>query len=117
MTHPGDREVTVFNAARKLPASERNAYLDTACAGDAAFAYVAVFSAHANVGFFHGAALKDPAGLLQGSGKRMRHVKLIPGQRLNAAALANLIDAAYRDIKARLDAEQSAASGSSEPLP
>ena len=32
----------------------------TACAQDAAFAYVAVFRAHANVGFFYGAELEDP---------------------------------------------------------
>ncbi|HEY1930370.1 MAG TPA: DUF1801 domain-containing protein, partial [Caulobacteraceae bacterium] len=46
-----------------------------ACAGDAAFGYVDAFSAHANVGFFFGAELDDPARLLEGAGKRMRHVK------------------------------------------
>ena len=46
----------------------------TACVGDAPFAYVNVFTAHVNVGFFHGASLEDPAGLLVGEGKRMRHV-------------------------------------------
>src|SRR5262249_4779040 len=47
-----------------------------ACVGDAPFCYVNAFTAHVNVGFFHGAELPDPAGLLQGSGKHMRHVKL-----------------------------------------
>jgi hypothetical protein len=55
------------------------------------------------VGFFHGAALPDPARLLQGAGKFMRHVKLKPGTATNAAALNKLIDAAYSDIKARLE--------------
>ncbi len=50
----------------------------TACAPDAAFGYVAVFTAHVNVGFFRGAELDDATGLLQGSGKRMRHVKIRP---------------------------------------
>src|ERR1039457_19020 len=36
MTEPPDREVAVFNAARRLPVGERVAYLDKACAGDAA---------------------------------------------------------------------------------
>src|SRR5208283_2948026 len=36
MTNSPDREVAVFNAARRLPARERAAYLDEACAGDAA---------------------------------------------------------------------------------
>lgn len=76
-----------------------------ACADDAAFGYVDAFSAHANVGFFHGAALEDPAGLLQGAGKRMRHVKLRWGEPVDAAALNDLIAAAYRDIRARLRAE------------
>jgi hypothetical protein len=75
----------------------------TACLGDAPFGYVNVFSSHANVGFFHGAALPDPARLLQGAGKFMRHVKLKPGTATNAAALSALIHAAYADIKARVE--------------
>ena len=66
---------------------------------------VAIFKAHANVAFFHGAELSDPAGLLEGTGKRMRHVKLKPGQPVNSAALAELIDAAYLHIKLLLRAE------------
>jgi hypothetical protein len=71
--------------------------------GDAPFAYVNVFTSHVNVGFFHGAALPDPARLLQGAGKFMRHVKLTPGTATNTAALSRLIDAAYSDIKARVE--------------
>jgi hypothetical protein len=74
----------------------------TACVEDAAFAYVDAFAAHANIGFFHGAALDDPAGLLQGAGKRMRHVKLRWGEPVDTAALEALIAAACRDIRARI---------------
>ena len=74
-----------------------------ACLGDAPFGYVNIFTAHVNVGFFHGAALPDPARLLQGTGKFMRHVKLRPGIATNDEALDRLIDAAYRDIKARVE--------------
>jgi len=70
-----------------------------ACLGDAPFGYVNVFTSHANVGFFRGAALPDPARLLQGSGRLMRHVKLKPGTATNAAALGRLIEAAYADMK------------------
>ena len=73
-----------------------------ACVEDAPFGYVNTFKNHVNVGFFYGALLEDPAGLLEGSGKRMRHVKLQPGADLDAASLRNLIDAAYADIKTRL---------------
>ena len=74
----------------------------TACVGDAAFGYVGAFKDHVNVGFFFGALLKDPAHLLEGTGKRGRHVKLRPGWEMNSAALAQLVDAAYADIRARL---------------
>jgi hypothetical protein len=74
----------------------------TACVGDAPFGYVNAFSAHVNVGFFYGASLDDPAGLLEGAGKRMRHVKVRWAQQVNAAALSELIAAAYRDIRLRL---------------
>jgi hypothetical protein len=74
----------------------------TACVEHAAFGYVNAFRDHVNVGFFHGASLDDPAGLLEGSGKRMRHVKLRWGQPVNQAALGTLITAAYRDIRERL---------------
>lgn len=74
----------------------------TACVGDAAFAYVGIYTAHANVGFFLGAELKDPARLLEGTGKRMRHVKLRPATPRDPTALGALIDAAYADMKRRL---------------
>ena len=73
------------------------------CLGDAPFAYVNVFTSHVNVGFFHGAALPDPARLLEGDGKSMRHVKLRPGAATNAAALSRLIETAYADIKTRVE--------------
>ena len=74
----------------------------TACVGDAAFAYVDAFTAHVNVGFFQGNELDDPAGLLEGTGKFMRHVKVRPGRPLNEAALRALIEHAYSDVKQRV---------------
>jgi hypothetical protein len=70
-----------------------------ACLGDVPFGYVNVFTAHVNVGFFQGAGLRDPAGLLRGGGKRMRHVKLKARVDVDAASLKQLIEAAYADIK------------------
>ncbi|MGD9644929.1 MAG: DUF1801 domain-containing protein [Pirellulales bacterium] len=75
----------------------------TACVGDAAFGYVNVFTAHVNVGFFRGAEIADPARLLTGTGKFMRHVKLRPESDVDATALTELITTAYRDIKTRLE--------------
>jgi len=95
-----------FEVMRKCGDEVRELFHDgcpVACLGDAPFAYVNAFTSHVNVGFFHGAALPDPARLLQGAGKFMRHVKLRPGMAANAAALSRLIDAAYLDIKARVE--------------
>lgn len=75
-----------------------------ACVQGAAFAYVNAFKAHVNVGFYHGASLLDPARLLEGRGKRMRHVKLRPDVPVDEAALRALIRAAHRDVVARLHA-------------
>jgi hypothetical protein len=77
----------------------------TACVGDAAFAYVAVYTAHVNVGFFRGAQLADPAGILEGSGKQMRHVKLKPGRDFDGPFLAKLVARAYADMRERVRAE------------
>ena len=74
----------------------------TACVGDAAFGYVNAFTAHVNVGFFRGAELADPEGLLQGTGKFMRHVKLAPERHVDARAMRMLIETAYVDMKRRL---------------
>jgi hypothetical protein len=74
-----------------------------ACLGDAPFAYVNVFTSHVNVGFFHGASLADPARLLEGAGRFMRHVKLRLEMPTNTAALHAIIEAAYADIKFRVE--------------
>ena len=74
-----------------------------ACVGDVPFGYVNVFTTHVNVGFFQGARLRDPDHLLQGNGKFMRHVKLTPGTATDDAALSGLVEAAYLDIKARVE--------------
>ena len=74
-----------------------------ACFGEVPFAYVNAFTSHVNVGFFQGASLPDPASLLQGSGKFMRHVKLRPSETTHSAPLHSLIKTAYSDIKARVE--------------
>jgi hypothetical protein len=74
-----------------------------ACLGNVPFGYVNAFTSHVNVGFFQGAGLRDPSGLLQGNGRFMRHVKLRPGAAANSVALSRLIEEAYADIKARVE--------------
>jgi len=77
----------------------------TACVGDAAFGYVNAFKAHVNIGFFRGAEIADPEGMLEGAGRFMRHVKLRPGCAFNATPLAKLVETAYADMRDRVQAE------------
>ena len=79
----------------------------TACVVDSAFGYVNAFKSHVNVGFFRGAEISDPKGLLEGTGKYMRHVKLGGARDIDTTALSRLIEAAYTDMKARVQAESS----------
>jgi len=106
--HSGDRGTIAlrwFEVMRACGKDVRELLHDghpTACVGDAAFAYVNAFTAHVNVGFFRGADLPDPQGLLEGTGKVMRHVKLRPGVAVDATALTALIHAAYADMTVQL---------------
>lgn len=95
-----------FDAMRRCGDEVRELLHDgcpVACLGDVPFGYVNVFTSHVNVGFYQGSSLPDPAHLLQGDGKFMRHVKLRPGVATNTAALMSLIEAAYSDIKDRVE--------------
>ncbi len=77
------------------------------CVESAPFAYINAFTSHVNLGFFYGADLPDESGLLEGTGKRMRHIKLRPGGSYDEAAILSLIHLAYVDIKERLLMERS----------
>ena len=107
--HPGELGAIAhrwFEVMRKCGDEVRELLHDgcpVACLGDAPFGYVNVFTSHVNVGFYHGASLPDPARLLQGAGRFMRHVKLKPGAPANDAALRTLIELAYSDIKSRVE--------------
>ena len=95
-----------FDAMRQCGDEVRELLHDgcpTACLGNVPFGYVKVFRSHVNIGFFQGAALPDPTRLLQGTGKFMRHMKLRPAFAIDDAALSRLIEAAYSDIKARIE--------------
>ena len=110
--HPGELGATAqrsFEVMRDCGDDVRELLHDghpTACVGDAAFAYVNVFTAHVNVGFFRGAEIADPEGLLEGTGKFMRHVKLRPDRDADAKALMKLIETAYTDMRRRLDSSR-----------
>ncbi len=60
------------------------------------FVALVLHKAHVNLQFLRGAELPDPAGILEGTGKAMRHVKLRSMKDLQRAEVDTLIEAAAR---------------------
>ena len=58
------------------------------------FCYIKAFKNHVNFGFWRGAELPDPAGILQGTGEKMRHVSLASTQEMQPQLLRDLVGAA-----------------------
>ena len=56
--------------------------------------YISPFKSHINLGFLRGTELPDPAGLMEGTGKLLRHVKIRRAEDLEAPALRALIQTA-----------------------
>ena len=65
------------------------------------YAYIGVQRSHVNLGFYHGSALADPAGLLEGTGRRLRHVKVRSAAEAASAPLAALLGRAIAARKRR----------------
>ena len=68
----------------------------------AGYAYARAFTAHVNLGFLQGAHLPDPGGLLDGTGKALRHVKLRTPEQALAPAVRTLLVAARDERRAAL---------------
>jgi hypothetical protein len=64
------------------------------------YCYLVPFSRHVTLGFCHGAVLPDPDGLLEGRGRYQRHVKVEAAGGMPAAAIARLIAASARRVRA-----------------
>ena len=61
------------------------------------YAYIGVQKSHLNLGFYHGTLLSDPTGLLEGSGKKLRHVKIHSLKAARTRALKELLRQAVSD--------------------
>ena len=60
------------------------------------FCFYMVGKKHVTFGFHYGTSLKDPEGLLEGTGKNIRHVKLRTVEDLQRKGLKGLMQAAAR---------------------
>ena len=65
------------------------------------YAYLAPQRSWVNLGFYHGAVLDDPEGIVEGTGARIRHVKVRPGDD----------EAPWRALLERAKAERATALG------
>jgi hypothetical protein len=79
---PGDRALSYGVGPRKM--------LD-------GYATIMAQSTYVNLGFYQGTALPDPAGLLEGTGKKLRHVKVRTAAETDAPALRDLVAAAVAE--------------------
>ena len=60
------------------------------------FCYIKPAKAHMSIGFWWGARIDDPDGVLEGDGEKMRHVTFREGDRVDRELLAPLVQAANR---------------------
>ena len=60
------------------------------------FAWIKAYKSYINFGFWRGAQLTDPKGLLLGDGDRMRHVKITSLADVNAPALKRFVKEAVK---------------------
>lgn len=98
-------KMTVPDVTEKVYPGYKNIVFGVGGEGDNAmrtqFAYMAPFKAHVNLGFERGIYLSDPAGMLEGTGKELRHVKIKRLADLDNPAIHDLIVAAYEDYRHR----------------
>lgn len=85
---PGDRALSYGVGPRKM--------LD-------GYAYIIAQKGYVNLGFYQGARLPDPARLLEGTGKDLRHVKIRSLADADRAEVRDLIAAAVTERKSRAE--------------
>ena len=63
--------------------------------------YIGVYTKHINFGFHHGARMEDPEGLLEGSGKQMRHITIRSREELGTPVIRDYLRRAAPERAAR----------------
>ena len=69
------------------------------------FCYIGAFKAHVNLGFYYGADLPDPQGLLEGTGINLRHIKVKNNEEVDQPALRDILQASLDERKETLKIE------------
>lgn len=58
------------------------------------FCYIAAYQEYVNLGFYYGASLSDRQGLLEGTGKKLRHIKVRDAEEVNSPEIRQLVELA-----------------------
>ncbi len=69
------------------------------------YTYILPHAKWVNLGFFQGAFLPDPTGLLEGAGAKMRHVKIRNLETCRNPAIREMLATALKERKAALGRE------------
>ena len=67
-----------------------------------AYSYIMPKESYVNLGFYYGVSLADPAGLMEGTGKNLRHVKVRSIRDVTKPALRELIKSAFAERRKAL---------------
>ena len=70
------------------------------------FCYIGAHREHDNLGFYYGAELSDPEGLLDGTGKKLRHIKVRKVEEVAQPALRHLVQSSLEERKKGLGMEE-----------
>ena len=60
------------------------------------FCFIRAHKNHINIGFWRGAMMRDTSGLLEGTGEKMRHIKIMESTKINSEAIADFVIQAVR---------------------
>jgi hypothetical protein len=67
-----------------------------------AYAYLMPQTSYVNLGFFYGTDLEDPSGTLEGTGKKLRHVKVRSVEQANGPEVSALLARSIAERKKTL---------------
>ena len=70
------------------------------------FCYIGAHREHVNLGFYYVAELSDPEGLLEGTGKKLRHIKVREAEEIAQPALRHLVQSSLEERKKGLGMEE-----------
>jgi hypothetical protein len=68
-----------------------------------AYAYIVPLKGYVNLGFYYGTSLADPHNLLEGTGKKLRHVKIRELAAVSRPEIRELIEESIRERKQALN--------------